>query len=322
MKYVFFDIECACVYKYTAKICAFGYTVTDENYNVLIKEDILINPKGKFHLTDRKGSDGIELPYEYDKFKAFPAFPAVYGKIKALLEDPEAIVLGHATHNDVNYLNLETKRYKLPSFRFCYHDTQFFYMNTENDFTRQCGLGTMAQQLGVEFVPHRAADDAYATMRVCEALCKREGADVKGLCERYKVRSGKISSYKIFQPDSEGLRAYYKKRDEEHKKRAEARENFFNFVNKNNYRKKRSGINSGKRFCFSKEIENNVPFSVELAGAVFASGGRYTSRPQDCDVYIAEEEGGKRYLNAVENGAKFVPLSDAAQSIERGLELL
>ncbi len=159
-------------------------------------------------------------------------------------------------------------------------------------------------------------------MRVCEALCKREGADVKGLCERYKVRSGKISSYKIFQPDSEGLRAYYKKRDEEHKKRAEARENFFNFVNKNNYRKKRSGINSGKRFCFSKEIENNVPFSVELAGAVFASGGRYTSRPQDCDVYIAEEEGGKRYLNAVENGAKFVPLSDAAQSIERGLELL
>ena len=167
MKYVFFDIECACVYKYTAKICAFGYTVTDENYNVLIKEDILINPKGKFHLTDRKGSDGIELPYEYDKFKSFPAFPAVYGKIKALLEDPEAIVLGHATHNDVNYLNLETKRYKLPSFRFCYHDTQFFYMNTENDFTRQCGLGTMAQQLGVEFVPHRAADDAYATMRVC-----------------------------------------------------------------------------------------------------------------------------------------------------------
>jgi len=195
-------------------------------------------------------------------------------------------------------------------------------MNTESDYTHQCGLGIMAERLGVEFVPHRAADDAYATMRVCEALCKREGTDVKGLCEKYKIRCGKISSYRISQPDSEGLRAYYKKRDEEHKKRAEARENFFNFVNKNNYRKKRSGINSGKRFCFSKEIENNVPFSVELAGAVFASGGRYTSRPQDCDVYIAEEEGGKRYLNAVENGAKFVPLSDAAQSIERGLELL
>ena len=47
MKYVFFDIECACVYKNTAKICAFGYVLTDENFQVLAQEDILINPKGK-----------------------------------------------------------------------------------------------------------------------------------------------------------------------------------------------------------------------------------------------------------------------------------
>ena len=103
MKYVFFDIECACVYKYTAKICAFGYTVTDEFYNVLEKEDILINPKGKFHLTDRKGRDGIVLPYEYGEFSSRPLFPAVYPKIKKLLEDPEVLVLGHATMNDVNH---------------------------------------------------------------------------------------------------------------------------------------------------------------------------------------------------------------------------
>ena len=320
MKYVFFDIECACVYKYTAKICAFGYTVTDENYNVLEKEDILINPKGKFHLTDRKGGDGIVLPYEYDEFKSRPIFPAVYKKIKALLEDPDAIVLGHATHNDVNYLNLETKRYRLPSFRFAYHDTQFFYMNTESDYTHQCGLGAMAEQLGVDFVPHRAADDAYATMRVCEALCKREQTDVKGLCEKYQIRSGKISGYRISQPDSVGLQRYYKEREEEHKRRAKARETFFNFVNKNNYRKKRSGVNVGKKFCFSKEIENNVPFSVELARAVFASGGKYTSRAQDCDIYIAEEEGGKRYQNAVDSGATFIALVEFAESLQLNVE--
>lgn len=320
MRYVFFDIECACVYKYTAKICAFGYTVTDENYNVLEKEDLLINPRGKFRLTDRKGGDGIVLPYEYEGFKEYPDFRAVYQRIKMLLESPDAIVLGHATHNDVNYLNLETKRYRLPPFRFCYYDTQFFYMNTEENYTRQCGLGAMAQNLNVEFTPHCAADDAYATMRVCEALCRREGTDVKGLCEKYKIRPGKIASYRISQSDSDGHRAYLKKREEEQKKRALARETFFNFVNKNNFRKKRSGVNAGKRFCFSKEIENDVPFSVTLAEAVFASGGRYTSHPQDCDVYIAAAEGGKRYLNAVENGAKFIPLGEAEKRIERGLE--
>ena len=317
MKYVFFDIECACVYKYTAKICAFGYTVTDENYQVLAKEDILINPKGKFHLTGRKGNDGIVLPYEYDDFKSRPTFPAVYKKIKALLEDKDAIVLGHATHNDVNYLNLETKRYRLPSFHFSYHDTQFFYMNTENDYKHQSGLGHMAEQLGVEFIPHRAADDAYATMRVCEALCKREGTSVKGLCEKYHISSGKIASYQISQPDSTGLQSYYRERDEEHRRRAEARETFFNFINKYNYRKKRSGVNAGKKFCFAKEIENNVPFSVELARAMFASGGRYTSKAQDCDFYIAEEEGGKRYENALDGGATFVPLEEFVEDMKR-----
>ena len=30
MEYVFFDIECACVYKNVAKICVFGYFVCDE----------------------------------------------------------------------------------------------------------------------------------------------------------------------------------------------------------------------------------------------------------------------------------------------------
>lgn len=151
MKYIFFDIECACVYKNVAKMCAFGYVVTDKNFQVIEKEDILLNPRGKFHLTDRKGGEGLVLPYEYEDFKKYPTFPAQYQRIKALLEDKDAVVCGHATMNDVNYLNLETRRYKLPSFQFDYYDTQFFYMNRKNDFTRQFGLQGIAEELGVEF---------------------------------------------------------------------------------------------------------------------------------------------------------------------------
>ena len=62
MKYLFFDIECASVFKNTAKICAFGYCLTDEDFHILEKEDILVNPQGGFHLTDRKGSQGLVLP--------------------------------------------------------------------------------------------------------------------------------------------------------------------------------------------------------------------------------------------------------------------
>ena len=52
MNYLFFDIECAGVFKNMAKICAFGYCLTDENFHIIEKEDLLINPQGHFHLTD------------------------------------------------------------------------------------------------------------------------------------------------------------------------------------------------------------------------------------------------------------------------------
>ena len=75
MKYLFFDIECSVVSKNAAKICAFGYCLTDEQFNILEKEDILINPQGSFHLTDRKGTQGLVLPYKYSDFKKYPTFP-------------------------------------------------------------------------------------------------------------------------------------------------------------------------------------------------------------------------------------------------------
>ncbi len=317
MKYVFFDIECACVFKNVAKICAFGYVVTDEKFSLLEREDILIDPKGKFHLTDRKGKEGLVLPYVYEDFKKYPPFPAAYARIRALLEGKDTVVLGHATLNDVNYLNLETHRYKLPSFRFEFHDTQFFYMNVQKCFTRQLGLGAMAEELGVEFTPHRAVDDAYATMRVCQALVAREGlSSVPELVERYRIRAGRIAGGKIVQPASQGLNNYIAERDEERDRRAKAHDEFYRYVNKHMHRRKKGGSLEGKVFCFSKDVEEEVPMSVHLVAAIFASGGKYTSHPGECNVYIARGQGGVRFQNAVTAGAAFVPLDRLAQALE------
>ncbi|MDE7076793.1 MAG: hypothetical protein K2O62_05680, partial [Clostridia bacterium] len=173
MNLLFFDIECASVYKNVAKICAFGYVLCDGHFNIIEKEDILINPKGKFHLTDGRGEHGLVLPYEYGEFKKYPVFPQVYDRIRKLLEDKDNLVFGHATLNDVNYLDLETKRFHLPPFDFTFSDSQLMYMTSTGDFSRQFGLEYITRDLDVEFTPHRAADDAYATMRVTQALCKK-----------------------------------------------------------------------------------------------------------------------------------------------------
>lgn len=314
MKNVFFDIECACVFKNVAKICAFGYVVTDEEFNLLEREEILINPKGKFHLTDRRGKEGLVLPYEYEDFKKYPPFPAAYRRIKNLLEDRDAVILGHATFNDVNFLNLETKRFHLPSFRFDWHDTQFFWNNVSGKFGHQIGLGALAEELEVEFTPHRAVDDAYATMRVCEALCKRESNTVSELISRYHVRAGRVEKYQIRQPSSLALKAYFAEKEAQKQQHHRAHEEFYRVVNRYMH-KRRRGTLEGKVFCFSKDVEDDVPTSVRLLKAIYEAGGAYTSRPTQCNVYIAREEGGVRFQSAIASGAAFIPYEELKKEL-------
>ena len=297
MNLVFFDIECASVSKTFAKICAFGYVLADENFNVIKKEDILINPKGKFHLTDRKGDKGIVLPYEYSEFKNYPPFKNVYPFIKDLLEDKNNIVLGHATSNDVKYLNLETKRYKLPSFNFSFSDSQILYSASINDFSHSFGLEHIAESLNVDFTPHRAADDAFATMKVVEALCKSFGADYLTLKEKLKVIDGKICAYSIKSPASVKGIEYRKKIEEAKNERAESRIRFFNYASKK--RKKLSGKFSGKVFTFSQCFENDFETGKKLLDKIFAAGGTYSHRTVKCNYFVKDEnDQSARVVNA------------------------
>ena len=298
MKLVFFDIECACVHKTYAKICAFGYVVCDEQFNILEKEDILINPKGRFELTDRKGEKGINLPYDYEEFKNHPPFPKVYGRIKELLEDEDACVFGHAVLNDVKYLNLETRRFKLPSFNFRFADSQILFMALTNDFSRQFGLEFISSKLDVEFTPHRAADDAYATMRIVEAMCKAKGCGYLELLNELGVTFGKIENYNITRPQSKGMRAYNKEKREEKLARSKARIEFFNNVSRKKVKK--GGRFYGKTFTFARPIENDIQTSIPLVNAIYEQGGRYSGQLDECRYYVClEGDDGARTKNAI-----------------------
>ncbi len=303
MQYVFFDIECACVFKDTAKICAFGYCLTDENFNILEKKDVLVNPKGKFHLTDRKGRAGLVLPYDYTDFKKYPDFPRVYKDIRALLEGKDRFIFGHATCNDVKYLNLETKRFHLPAFDFEFYDTQIIYMTRINSFARQYGLESITQDLNVEFTPHRAADDAYATMRVAQAMCEAEGVTLPGLLEKYAVLPGRTAKGKTVNGTSAAMQLHAEAVRHAREEREKAHAEFCRFVEKNRPRKRSPAVKYGewrdKIFTFSREIENNLPVARRYVSAIYRRGGMYSFKPDRCTVYIrAENDDGKRLKDA------------------------
>lgn len=288
MNLVFFDIECASVYKYTAKICAFGYVLCDEQFNILEKEDVLINPKGKFHLTGSHGEKGIVLPYEYSEFKKYPDFPHVYPRIKKLLEDRNNLVCGHATLNDVKYLDLETNRFHLQPFSFAFSDSQLMYMTAISDFSRQFGLEYITKDLNVEFTPHRAADDAYATMRVVEALCKKYCCSFTELENLLKIKRGWIKNHRITKPASQDYIAYVAQRERAKAERAERRSKFFVCLSRRKVVK--TGKLHGKVFAFSRPLEDEIDLSIPFLTRIYALGGKYSHKLEECNVFVCKED--------------------------------
>lgn len=287
MEYVFFDIECACVYKEVAKICVFGYCICDENFNIVKKEDILINPNGKFHLTAH-GGDGIILPYNYDDFKKYPDFPAYYPEIKKLLEGKDKIVVGHAAINDVKYLNLETKRYKLPSFRFEFVDTQIIYMAMSEIYDRQAGLDKLTERFQIEYQAHRAADDAYATMKVAQAMCREYDCSFTRLLQKFGIYCGEIKGYEFKNCSSQRGNEYFSRRAKEKEARECVRVEFNNFVSRTRMRPQTKEL-VGKKFNFSRKIEEDLSLSKRLVKEICRKGGRYSLKLGAANVYVATE---------------------------------
>ena len=287
MEYVFFDIECACVYKNVAKICVFGYCVADENFNIIKKEDILINPNGKFHLTDR-GGDGIVLPYDYEDFKKYPDFKKFYPRIRELLEGEDKTVFGHAAINDVKYLNLETKRYRLPYFRFRFADTQLLYMAMTETFDRQAGLESLTQIFEIDYTPHCAADDAYATMRIAQEMCEKENCTLPELLEKYGIRFGRIENYQFSNCSSRRRSDYLKEKSRLKRERGEKRAKFNDFVY--GYRvRPQSDEFRGRRFSFSRSIEEELPLAKRLVKEIVRRGGKYSLKLSGCNTFVEEE---------------------------------
>ena len=290
MNLVFFDIECASVHKTIAKICAFGYVVCDEQFNIIKKEDILINPKGGFHLTDRRGEKGLELPYDYAEFKKHPPFPAVYSFIKELLEDRNNLVLGHAILNDVKYLDLESRRFHLPSFNFRFLDSQIMYMTHVNDFSRQFGLEYITENLNVVFTPHRAADDAYATMKIVEELCRIRGVGPLDLAADLGIKLGKIRDHNIVKPTSSAFEKHVKDREAAREMRSRNRTKFYIYLSRR--KRKKGGRLYGEVFTFSRNLEDDVDQSIPLVGAIYEEGGVYSQKLNDCTIYVCDDDDG------------------------------
>lgn len=74
MNFLFFDIECANSYGKHFSICSFGYCITNDNFEIFKKEDLVINPESKFEKRLLNENSDCPLAYTEDFFIKQPTF--------------------------------------------------------------------------------------------------------------------------------------------------------------------------------------------------------------------------------------------------------
>ena len=157
MNYLFFDIECSD----GRHMCSFGYVLCDSNFEILKKEDILINPEAPFRLARAGFDPKIQLGYPKEVFYAAPNFVARYNKIKKILEAKNQIVMGHSVLNDVNFLQLACERYSKPNFEYSFFDEQQVYKTLNEGKSVATALEKIAEVYGIEPENlHRSDEDS------------------------------------------------------------------------------------------------------------------------------------------------------------------
>ena len=155
-------------------------------------------------------------------------------------------------------------------------------------FDRQAGLESLTQIFEIDYTPHCAADDAYATMRIAQEMCEKENCTLPELLEKYGIRFGRIENYQFSNCSSRRRSDYLKEKSRLKRERGEKRAKFNDFVY--GYRvRPQSDEFRGRRFSFSRSIEEELPLAKRLVKEIVRRGGKYSLKLSGCNTFVEEE---------------------------------
>lgn len=272
MKYLFFDIECCDA----VHMCEFGYVLIDEQFNIINRECITINPEHKFRLTGRSNARDITLGFSEEVYFNSPIFPDVYDRIKAILETPDCQIVGFSTRDDNKFLATAWDTYGLPPIPFNYIDFQILYRAYTHD-KNLTSIEKISSELCIkDIVLHKSDDDSYAVMRALQCVSNKEGLDIANTLKYLKKVSG---NYKAEQAKEHNESLLGKKAQKKYL------QNFIRNLEK--YPPLRPQIFSGKSICISRQMQK-TRFNeyLNLIKALYDGGGIYTGKASECDIFV------------------------------------
>jgi len=305
MNYLAFDIEAANGYN-PASICSIGIVVADENFNILRKQNLWINPRSKYNLNGTRPNVGIDLHLDQALLDRSPDFASRYDEIASLLMDDETIVLGHAVDSDVRMLNAACKKYNLPCIEFRFVCSQLLYKCFKDD-KNVMGLDKIAAELGLQFHQHFSDEDAMMSLFTLQYLCQQTGLDVFQLMEKYNVRWGENKGFEITRPVTLTGQLSKKKVTQ-----AAVEQIKKHIASLKKIKQGRTNSLEGKVVAISRDIEVAGKESWQpVVDKIVLNGGEYTAKIGKCNVYVSAENTSdssfarERYLSIrVQNGER------------------
>ncbi|MCL2234673.1 MAG: exonuclease domain-containing protein [Firmicutes bacterium] len=262
MNYFFFDIEC-CDGRH---ICTFGYVLTDENFNIIKKKDIIINPRRPFC------TGKVKLAYKIDIFKRAQEFPQFYDEIFSLLTKKDQMIIGHSISDDFNYLRRACERYKLELPNFEFFDSQILFAHLTNEPNSRKKLKEITELLEIthELRSHKSDDDADMVKEIVQKLCLNQKKTTKELFGECLQTKGKVIDGVVYVHEDEPKRifnAFFRQQSpigsigrccvlaEPNKNDKGNRDSFFKKVDK------KHPLN-GRNFCFSESFKDTNLFKM------------------------------------------------------------
>jgi len=278
-------------------------------FNIIKREDIVINPEGRFNLTGREGRPDLQLAYPIATFKRAPNFKHFYNKIKALVENEEYYVVGHSVYDDATYLSKACARYKLEPLSFQYFDTQRMYREIVGDkHSISLENALLAFDLNEKVRYHQSVEDARATMLLLKALLEKSNMSFENYRASTDRCTGKTehgqASWDYTPPMSASRRLRERgfKGEKGDNVMLRGRRNhtlFLRYLDFGDPIGEKSDKLAGKKVSISMNYETeHFKEMIRLAGLVKAAGGEYVLKASSVDIFATfdylDEDGNLR----------------------------
>lgn len=264
--YLFFDCECANCFDGIGKICSLGYVLTDDEFNVIESEDIVMNPETEFDWYLFSPKNTCQLAYSKDFFRANPNFDAYYKRIKKLFTNGNTYVLGFAVGNDVGFVNSACERYYLDYINYRAFDVEKLLVQT---YETKKKLFEWAEYLECDtsaLESHKSVDDAMTTMLVFKKALEKHGKSAEEIFKQYKDFF--ITTEQVAQQAEE--RKYKKEMTAKIKE-------YYNRRSPNPIRK----TWAGQKFEINKKVFTDLERALNIVKRIYEGGGVIFERLKD-----------------------------------------